>query len=239
MMMENSILSAEQQLLALKYGDRFEAFGGKNFSVSFNEDLSFFSISEGNDLQEAIVNENGVEIDVKSIYQSFIDGNEESSGVEMCKWIETKFLCREEAYGFDDIYLNVASHSEHDTSEDTPDDNIDISNQVILIYSWGNGCRVRKPEGSHANFSACGITCLKKGLNLKSLTGKHKSIQECVRESSQFRPLIQSIIDTVREDSSITTISINCTRGKHRSVAIAEILKNDIFPCATVQHLEI
>ena len=41
------------------------------------------------------------------------------------------------------------------------------------------------------------------------------------------------------EHSDLKCISINCTKGRHRSVAAAEILKKTYYPNATVKHLTI
>jgi hypothetical protein len=236
----SSALSCEQNLLLQKYGDKFQSFGKQNFIVSLSDDVTLFVIA-AQESHEVIVNDGGVEKDITYIYLQFLERDPDSCAVEVCKWVEEKFLHRDVAYGFDDVYKTVDNETNASQAQNTDclNSKHNIGAQVTKIYSWGNGCRVRKPEDSDANFSACALTCHNKGLNLKCLTGTNKAVQNCVRESPKFSGLIQDIVDKVSSDATISTISINCTRGKHRSVAIAEFLKAELFPFATVVHLEI
>ena len=51
--------------------------------------------------------------------------------------------------------------------------------------------------------------------------------------------LLALLAATQVEHSNLSCISINCTKGRHRSVAAAEILKKTYYPNATVKHLTI
>ena len=41
------------------------------------------------------------------------------------------------------------------------------------------------------------------------------------------------------EDGNLQAIGINCAKGRHRSVAAAEILKQLFYPAAKIEHLTI
>lgn len=71
---------------------------------------------------------------------------------------------------------------------------------------------------------------------LREKTGKDKSVQEYVfqsRETGEFLDKLFKFIDYliprfIEEGKSYLTISIGCTGGKHRSVVLAEKLKNHL-----------
>jgi len=71
---------------------------------------------------------------------------------------------------------------------------------------------------------------------LKDLTGKDKKVSDYVLNSSETQEFMKKTVDYLsfqipifeREGRSSLTIAVGCTGGKHRSVAVAEYLK-DIF----------
>lgn len=71
---------------------------------------------------------------------------------------------------------------------------------------------------------------------LKDLTGHDPSVREYIFQSEESRQFLDKLRDFVlfllpkfvREGKTYLTISIGCTGGKHRSVAIAEYLENII-----------
>lgn len=239
--MDSIGIGCEQNLLSQKYGDKFQSFGRHNFMVTLTDNITLFVETNEHSSTEAILNKDGIEIDITSSYMHFAESDPDSCAMELCKWVEEKFLDRNVEYGFDDVYQSLDNDRTNSRNRkmNVSTMRCSFSSQVTKIYSWGNGCRVRKPDDSQVNFSACALTCHNKGLNLKNLTGKNKIVQDCIVNSPKYTSLIESIVDKLSSDASIHTISINCTRGKHRSVAVAEMLKEELFPNATVIHLEL
>lgn len=72
-------------------------------------------------------------------------------------------------------------------------------------------------------------------MNLKRVTGLNREIQEHIMHDHRFALLVQEIISEVNE-KGYSRISISCKRGKHRSVAVAELLKRFVYPNADVIH---
>jgi len=73
---------------------------------------------------------------------------------------------------------------------------------------------------------------------LRSLTGKSRKVREFVLKSGETADYLKNLLLllTVRfpayrkEGKSTLTISVGCTGGKHRSVVIAEALKDHLRP---------
>jgi len=115
----------------------------------------------------------------------------------------------------------------------------------LKIYTWGKARRKYKPQDSQKNFNACVISHPERpyNFNLKKITGRNKELQASFLKQSRFREAINSFANIIRKDPNLTIISINCIKGRHRSVAAAEVLKNileyDGDFDVSVQHLEI
>lgn len=115
------------------------------------------------------------------------------------------------------------------------------SKRNLTIYTWGNSNRKHKPEESELNFNVIPIVSLKResGLNLKKLNGTNREIQSCLFQNKKFNSFIDHIVTTIESNPSLSCISINCKNGIHRSVAVAEILRNEYYSNANVIHLEL
>jgi hypothetical protein len=106
----------------------------------------------------------------------------------------------------------------------------------LTILTWGTAKMDHTPPQSQRNWFVGTITTRKYGVNLKKNNGKSEEIQVGVMADPKFPDILNSIVSEV-EEKGYTTISISCTKGRHRSVAMAEILKKHIYPFATIRHL--
>eukprot|EP01083_Nonionella_stella_P058084 152211_1 len=114
---------------------------------------------------------------------------------------------------------------------------------LITIYTWGNKRRKSAPIASQHNTNVCGVVGHKlRGLNLKQLDGKDEIIQKYVQNGKNYVMYGNRLKNKVMEEG-LTTISINCQHGRHRSVAFAELfaqdLRNNYGYNVKVIHLEI
>ena len=75
-------------------------------------------------------------------------------------------------------------------------------------------------------------------MNLRKMNGLSSEIQARISRCSLFPTWITMVIEAI-ETKNLSVISINCTKGRHRSVAAAEILKAVYYPKATIEHLTI
>ena len=76
------------------------------------------------------------------------------------------------------------------------------------------------------------------GINTKKMTGLCIEIQSMVSKCSLWPTWAAMVVGKVeRED--LTEISVNCRRGRHRSVAAAELLKKCFYPEGRTEHLTI
>jgi RNase adaptor protein for sRNA GlmZ degradation len=67
------------------------------------------------------------------------------------------------------------------------------------------------------------------------MDGRDKQIQKRICRASAFDFLLRTTIKHIEGDD-LKRISVNCSRGKHRSVAFAEILRDYYYPKAKVLH---
>jgi hypothetical protein len=72
---------------------------------------------------------------------------------------------------------------------------------------------------------------------LEKLRGTDGRIQQDVRECAIFGSFLENIISNI-EKQDLKSIAVICRAGRHRSVAIAEMLVH-IYPNRTVEHLTI
>ena len=112
------------------------------------------------------------------------------------------------------------------------------SSRELLILTWGRKVRKSTPHNSQKNFNAAILNGRRKGLNLKKLDGRSVDVQNVVERCSLFPDFVMGVIKNVEKDD-LKCISINCSKGRHRSVAGALLLKKHYYPNAQVIHLEI
>jgi RNase adapter protein RapZ len=62
-------------------------------------------------------------------------------------------------------------------------------------------------------------------LTLRPLTGMHAEVQQFVQESPGFANLLQEGWELAQRDGAV---AFGCFGGRHRSVAMAELLANDL-----------
>ncbi len=105
----------------------------------------------------------------------------------------------------------------------------------LTIYTWGANQRKEIKETVDHHFDVRNISLDDPP---RTETGRDATVQTRILSITKFYNYIQNIVKKI-EDKHYNSIAICCHRGKHRSVAIAEILKNKYYPLATVVHYEI
>nr|QBK89512.1 MAG: hypothetical protein LCPAC001_00220 [Pithovirus LCPAC001] len=108
----------------------------------------------------------------------------------------------------------------------------------LTIYTWGKRLKKSKPHQSQHNFNASILNGRAKGIDLRNNNGLYLPIQKVVSRCSSFETWINMAIKKIETDDLIS-ISINCAKGRHRSVAVAEILKKVYYPDSKIIHLTI
>jgi len=171
--------------------------------------------------------------------KSFLDDHPSKGYLEFMKWISETYCGEEVAYGFydsdnEDIDEKpVSAHIEEITIPKA------INNdRELLINSWGKAFRERAPAGSQANFNASVLHGRRKGINLKKYNGTSEIVQKSVATSSNFVQFIENILNKV-EKENLSVISVNCRKGRHRSVTVCEVLKAYFYPNANIHHIEL
>lgn len=108
----------------------------------------------------------------------------------------------------------------------------------ITIMSWGKRHHRSTPMASQFNVNAGLLSGKKEGLDLKNLDGRSIEIQSRIVRARMFNDIVIKTIEKI-ERENLRVISVNCTAGRHRSVAFAEILKKHYYPKATIMHLDL
>mmetsp|Transcript_15767 Transcript_15767/g.37588 ORF Transcript_15767/g.37588 Transcript_15767/m.37588 type:complete len:122 (-) Transcript_15767:23-388(-) len=108
----------------------------------------------------------------------------------------------------------------------------------LLVYTYGKSVMKTPPKGSQRHFNACVLNGKGAGLDLKKMRGTDPELQHVVGRCRMFPEFIRMVVELIeRED--LQCVSVYCSKGRHRSVAAAEILRRMYYPEATVQHLTI
>ena len=173
----------------------------------------------------------GEKQDIHSIYEGFL---EKEDFVGFLDWIKLNKFSNQDEFGF---------------NSDSEDENIGRSNEIITpknfnknrqlkIYTWGRAFRKNKPDDSQCNFNATIINGRRKGINLKKYNGLSEEVQYAVTKSNRFPNFITMVLNKIEKDN-LDIISINCTKGRHRSVTVAEYLKRRFYPESKIYHIEL
>lgn len=116
------------------------------------------------------------------------------------------------------------------------------SERSLKIFTYGKRYIFQPPKGNEKIFDAEVIrgSADKKSLAWKTLIklrGTSPQIQYEQREARLFESFVEEIIETI-EKEDLQVIAIICKAGHHRSVAIAEMLKN-LYINGSTKHLTI
>eukprot|EP01040_Poterioochromonas_malhamensis_P004755 gene4755-5102_t len=116
------------------------------------------------------------------------------------------------------------------------------SERSLKIFTYGKRYIFQPPKGNEKIFDAEVIrgSADKKSLAWKTLIklrGTSPQIQYEQREARLFESFVEEIIETI-EKEDLHVIAIICKAGHHRSVAIAEMLKN-LYINGITKHLTI
>lgn len=126
--------------------------------------------------------------------------------------------------------------------------NVDV-NRKLHIVTWGTAFILDKPEKCQHVFHAGTLRGSTMANTQKTdkekaafklllkLRGTNPKIQQEVREATLFVSFMEKLVETI-ENENLHTIGIVCTRGHHRSVSCAEMLKY-LYINRTVEHLTI
>lgn len=114
----------------------------------------------------------------------------------------------------------------------------------LTILTWGKALRARTPNESERNFDVCQISKGKPhGVDLKKNNGLCEEIQKHIAKQTRFPDYKKTVVDFVLAHPHVKVISINCTKGRHRSVAFAQLiavaLAHEHRIAVTLKHLDI
>ncbi len=108
----------------------------------------------------------------------------------------------------------------------------------LYIVTWGKKFRKASPYEVEHNFDVCNLSYKnKKDINLKKTTGMDDDFKDMIVSTDRAKNFIHSIVRVI-ETKNLSRIGISCRQGKHRSVSIANYLKDCYYPNATVFHYE-
>ncbi len=112
----------------------------------------------------------------------------------------------------------------------------------IKLYTWGNKVHKQKPLPSDFNLCVTGVNSYKpKGINLKDVDGRDARLQEKVARQPKFEMYMKSTLEKIEKEKP-KVVSINCHKGRHRSVAFAELLSIQLVALGytvTIQHVDV
>jgi len=127
--------------------------------------------------------------------------------------------------GIETLYLNPALKALADP------------NRELKISTWGRALMKNAPAGA-VNFNAAVLSGRGHGVNTRKMNGLCLEVQTAVSKCSLFPTWMELVIRKIERDD-LCHIAVNCTKGRHRSVAAAELLKMLYYKRADVHHLTI
>jgi hypothetical protein len=112
-----------------------------------------------------------------------------------------------------------------------------IMSTPLTIITWGksNHKHWSKPPRSERNFDAQKMTFnnLYDDIDLERMRGDDDVLFERFIKTQRFLNFVKSIIKVV-EKNNFKCISINCTRGRHRSRAVARAIGEHFARCIVI-----
>ncbi len=108
----------------------------------------------------------------------------------------------------------------------------------LTIYTWGRAIMKHAPADSQRSFNAGVLNGRGHGVDLRKMNGLSPEVQNVVFRCKMFPGFIEMMVSAI-ERENLKFVSIVCTKGRHRSVASAELLKSIYYPKANVKHLTI
>lgn len=157
---------------------------------------------------------------------------------DIIEWVEMKRQEDEECPGF--ILTETPEYEEHTHLEGEYLKSLveHDENRHLTIYTWGNKLMKAKPQNSQKNFNASILNGRGRGIDLRIMNGLSDEIQKVISRCNRFDDWIAMCIRNI-EDNNLHSISVNCSKGRHRSVAAAEIMKKIYYHDADIVHLTI
>eukprot|EP00811_Abedinium_folium_P036098 NODE_8839_length_1466_cov_7.377894.p1 GENE.NODE_8839_length_1466_cov_7.377894~~NODE_8839_length_1466_cov_7.377894.p1 ORF type:complete len:388 (+),score=123.74 NODE_8839_length_1466_cov_7.377894:115-1278(+) len=110
--------------------------------------------------------------------------------------------------------------------------------RIILLYTWGKAIRKSPPSDSQFTFNASVLNGKGGGADIRTQNGLCEEIQRNVASCALFPRWLEMVTSKI-EGANLQCVSIVCTKGRHRSVAAAEILRKLFYRNASVSHLTI
>ena len=114
-------------------------------------------------------------------------------------------------------------------------------NRDLKIYTWGTASmHAAMPGVVQYNFDATVLDARDGRADMQVMTGLNQEVQANVAGRYNFEGWLATVICRIEGSRPpLRTISINCSQGRHRSVAAAEILRRLYYRRAHVTHLTI
>jgi hypothetical protein len=114
----------------------------------------------------------------------------------------------------------------------------------LHIYTWGDALMKKtalKSRKSQFDVNAKPLNGRGGGADTKQNALQDQRIMLNVAASLADARGLQLLVQTLQkiETEDLNTISVFCTKGRHRSVSLAVLLKERYYPAATVEHLTI
>ena len=113
------------------------------------------------------------------------------------------------------------------------------SDRNLQIVVWGRKIRDKVPSNFKIehNFNACVLHGKKQGIDWRN-DARDPDVRMAVMTGKSFYEFIDMMINVI-ERNNLQRISVNCAKGRHRSVTCAIVLKEYYYPLAEIIFLEL
>lgn len=100
--------------------------------------------------------------------------------------------------------------------------------EEITIYTWGSKHHKQCPVNTEKNINVAGISNYKpRGVNLKKERGWNPKLQQHIQRQKKYELYMETLRKYILQEG-MKTISVYCHKGRHRSVAVAELLAKEL-----------
>ena len=107
----------------------------------------------------------------------------------------------------------------------------------LRIFSWGKNDPSQTDPNCDLTFDVRKFYAQYDDAGIRKEDGRNPVIKGSIRSHRDFGRMMRTVVSLV-EERNARTVSFMCAWGKHRSVALAELLKKEFYPKSKVTHLK-
>lgn len=108
----------------------------------------------------------------------------------------------------------------------------------LTIWSWGKNVHGENPGDCELAVDLSSFRSEYVQKSIRQADGRDAAVQEHMRSHPDFDKLMDLVVKRI-EETDASSVGFVCHWGKHRSMAFAELLKEECYPRAKLKHVRL